>query len=650
MTGSNPIQPADLFRLQSIMDGRISPDGRTFCYVLSRVDEEKDEEYSALWLLDIENGRSHQLTYGNHIDSSPAWSPDGKEIAFLSTRGEKPQIYRIPVQGGEAAPVTKLKQGVGSGPTWSPDGRWLAFTASSQEELADPKAPYRVNRSIFRFDGIGYLDAAVQDLYLVSAAGVEVRPLTHDAWNNTSPRWSPDGSELLYLANFNPDSHRLHPALRRIDLNGNIHDILPDWGNINDPLWSKDGGSIIFTGQPKGLPMGHKNDLWVVAKTGGEPECRTAALEIGVAGDLQGDFPGVEFQGRMLLSPDGETALVKVQNGGALGLYRITLKGPEAWEPVLTGERMNALYDTSQDHLLYSVSTFDDPGDIYIADLQGNHQRRLTRINAEVEAKWCLPETEHLMFQSFDGQPVEGWVMKPAQGEAPFPTVLYIHGGPTGAFGSIFSFDFHLLTAAGYAVLFINPRGSSGYGSPFATAITAAWGNLDYQDLMAGVDHVIQLGIADPDHLGVAGLSYGGYMSCWIIGQTDRFKAAVPENPVINLRSVYGTSDISVSALLSAMGGGPVEEMEAYRRCSPITYAHRCTTPTLLIQGEADYRCPAEQSEQFYKTLKANGCVVEMLRLPGGSHLGSVTGPIALRKAQNEALVDWMDKYVKKES
>jgi dipeptidyl aminopeptidase/acylaminoacyl peptidase len=236
--------------------------------------------------------------------------------------------------------------------------------------------------------------------------------------------------------------------------------------------------------------------------------------------------------------------------------------------------------------------------------------------------------------------------MKPPTGEPPYPTVLYIHGGPHGAYGYNFSFDFQMLAGAGYAVLYINHRASTGYGDAFSTAITGDWGNLDYNDLMAGVDYAIERGLTDADKLGVCGLSGGGNLSCWIVGQTDRFKAAVPENPVTNFVSFYGVSDIGPWFATAQMGGAPHEIPEVYAKCSPITYAHKCTTPTLLIQGEADWRCPAEQSEQFYTVLKANGCTVEMVRLPNSSHAESITGDLKVRRAQNDALLGWMNKYV----
>ncbi len=257
-----------------------------------------------------------------------------------------------------------------------------------------------------------------------------------------------------------------------------------------------------------------------------------------------------------------------------------------------------------------------------------------------------LPTVEHLHFKGSDGAAVEGWICLPPEGEAPYPTVLYIHGGPHGAFGNIFHFDTQMLCGAGYAVLLVNHRASTGYGDEFSTAIKGDWGNLDYNDLMAGVDTAIAQGYTDGDKLGCCGLSGGGNLSCWIVANTRRFKAAVPENPVTNWVSMYGVSDISAWFAVEELGGAPHEIPEIYAKCSPITNAHTCTTPTLMLQGEHDWRCPAEQSEQFYTTLKANGCTVEMVRFPNSSHAASIYGAPAIRTAQNDALLGWMNQYV----
>lgn len=641
-----PVRPDDLFRLRFIQGAQLSPDGASAVYAVSHIANDGEEERVTLWLLALEDGAERQFTTGLARDFNPRFSPDGRQIAFISTRDEKPQLYIIMADGGEARRLTYQPRGVGGGPVWSPDGQWLAFTAGPSDP-PDRSKPFRVTRHVYRFDEPNDQDAAVQDIFVVAAAGGEARQLTDNASNHTNPLWSPDGREILFTAMMLPDSFRVYlPRLRIVDLNGEVRDLTGDWGYALSAAWLPDS-RVVFCGQPYGRPIGSKNDLWVIDRAGGAPECRTVDLTLHIGGGLQPDFATTVHQlPRVLPDEDGRSAYVQAQEGGTLQVYRVALEGPDDWAAVLDGERACFPLDLRGRRLLFAASSLDSPLDLYVAGLDGSEERRVTWLNAEATAEWQRPNLEHLQFKGNDGVPVEGWIMQPATGTKPHPTILYIHGGPHSGFGHIFSFDFQMLVGAGYAVLLVNQRGSTGYGDTFATKIIGDWGNLDYGDLMAGVDASVMRGIADPDRLGVCGLSGGGNLTCWIVGQTDRFKAAVPENPVTNWVSFYGVSDIGPWFAVEEMGGLPHEIPEVYRRCSPITYAHRCTTPTLLIQGEADYRCPAEQSEQFYAVLKASGCVVEMLRLPASSHAGSIRGKPMVRRAQNEALLEWMNRYV----
>jgi dipeptidyl aminopeptidase/acylaminoacyl peptidase len=655
------MEPEDLFRLRFLQGARLSPDGRNVVYAVSHVAEEdarpdedgqeelEEKEYVTLWLLSLETGEARPLTAGLARDSTPRWSPDGKVIAFLSSRGDKPQIYLLPVDGGEARALTALSQGVGSGPEWSPDGEFIAFTAGPPKKPLSLDKPYRVTRHTYRFDHMGPVDNAVQDLYLIPAGGGQPRPLTHDNWLDTMPRWSPDGREIIFVAMMAPDTHAAHLGrLRAVGLEGKTREITGGWGEVLSAAWALGGERIAFIGKPHGRPIGSKLDLWVVGREGGEPECRTSGLEFGVGGGLQSDMAALleSLAPDLLVTPDGLTACVGVQEGGTVAIYRVALSGPESWAPVVGGERSCTPLDLDEKHLLFAVSTLHSPPDLLMVTPAGADERRLTHLNTGQLAGIARPAAVQLLFPAADGVQVEGWLLRPPVGDPPYPTVLYIHGGPHSGFGHCFSFDFQLLAGAGYAVLFINQRGSTGYGDGFANRILGDWGNLDYTDLMAGVDFAIEGGLADPQRLGCCGLSGGGNLSCWIVGQTDRFKAAVPENPVTNWTSFYGTSDLGAWFAAEELGGPPHQIPEVYRRCSPITYAHRCKTPTLLIQGESDLRCPAEQSEQFYTVLKANGCVVEMLRLPHSDHVESMWGKPIVRRAQNRALLDWMNQYV----
>ena len=645
MAALSPIQPDDYFRLRVLQDAALSPDGAFVAYSVLHTDTsvEPPVDRKTIYLQRIETGYTKQLTDGSRQDASVAWSPNERQLAFVSDRTGKPQIFVLPVDGGEARQVTKLPQGVGSAPVWSPDGKTIAFTAGAQDDPADPSLPYRFTRHIYRFDAMGRTDRANQNVWLVDAAGENARQLTDDSYPYTHVRWSPDGSRLLVIATLGPDSHQIDGHLRLLAPQGDVQPLAQAWGSADSAEWTPEGQAFLFAGTPAGTNFGTQNGLWRVNAAGGEPVNLTAGLPFHVAGRLQVDMPSNVRSPRIVCA--GDTAFVRVQCGGEVRIYRVAMDGSTAPAAVVEGERFCEVIGVAGDRLLFWANGINDPLNLYTKDIASGEEAQLTRLNDELLGQRALPTVQRLLFPGDDGQEVEGWLLAPPNATAPYPGFLYIHGGPHSAFGYGFHFDFQMLAGAGYGVLFINHRASTGYGDAFATAIKGDWGHLDYTDLIAGVDYAIERGLLDPDRLALGGLSGGGNLTCWIVGQTDRFKAAVPENPVTNWVSFYGVSDIGPWFAVEELGGHPHEIPEVYRRCSPITYAHRCKTPTLLIQGESDHRCPAEQSEQFYAVLKVNGCPVEMLRLPGSPHGGAITGAPALRRAQNEALLAWVQQW-----
>ncbi len=653
-TSKRPVELQDLFRLNAISEAQLSPDGKYVVYGVARIEPEQEKQLSSLWLYSLQTGKTRQLTSGPNGENGAAWSPDGKRIAFLSNRGEGehslPQVYIIPVDGGEARQITHMQQPIGGSPLWSPDGRWIAFTAGPKMDTPpDPKKPYRVDRTVYRSDGIGYLDSLVQDIYVldVSNPGNEPKQLTNDRCSNGELRWSPDSSRILFLPLADPVSYvPFCQTLQTVDLQGNISVLHQNWGSYDVAEWLPDGKSILFSGQETGRPIGSKNDLWVLHLDTGQLDCRTGGFKYGVGGHLRCDLP-VSWNNPPRIALDGKTAFINVQIGGTVPVYAVSLDAEESCRELIGGERLTALLDAGRERLLYVTSDCHHPCDLCLSSLDGADEKQITAINADLLAQLEMPRVEHLLYAGVDGAQVEGWALLPAHGDGPFPTVLYIHGGPHSAFGNVFNFDFALLPAHGYATLLINHRASTGYGDEFSTAIKGDWGNLDYQDLMYGVDEAISKGFSDPERLGCTGISGGGNLSCWIVGHTRRFKAAMPVNPVSDWLSFYGTSDIGIWFGVEELGGHPHEIPEIYRKCSPVTCAHTCTTPTLMVQSENDYRCPAGQSEEFYSILKANGCVTEMLRYPNSSHGGPISGSLAARKTHREALLDWMDRYLK---
>ena len=644
------IQPDDLLNLHFLNGAALSPDASKIIYTVNKIDADDDKEYSRLYFHDLASGDTRQMTNGRSVDASARWSPDGTTIAFISDRTGKSQLVLLPADGGEARQLTDFERGIGGDLAWSPDGGKIAFCAKPNAEAADLSVePYRVDRTVYRFDAIGYLDDEVNDVYVFDLASGETARLTEDRNHNSNLRWSPDGRSILYDANMRTDAARaMTPDLMSVDLSGDQSTVLADWASIESANFTPDGSRIVFVGRPDdGKPIGTKSDLYVLELSSGVIDCRTAGLDVGVGGRIMLDMPVAALSAyNVLISADGDTAYATVQRGGTDHIYRVALSGAEEYAAVTSGASVDFPLDLRGGQLLYARTTLNSPPDLHLADLAGGTARQLTQLNTDFLDALDLPQTQRLTWRSVDGVSVEGWYMQPPAGEAPYPTVLYIHGGPHLAYGYGFHFDFQMLAGAGYGVLFLNHRASTGYGDSFSTAIKGDWGNLDYQDLMSGVDHAIELGLADADRLGVCGLSGGGNLSCWIIGQTTRFKAAIPQNPVTNWRSFYGTSDIGIYFGVEQMGGHPHEIPEVYEKCSPITYAHRCTTPTLMVQSELDWRCPAEQGEQFYTVLKANGCTVEMLRQPGGYHGASISGAVNLRRAHNDAMLDWFARYV----
>jgi dipeptidyl aminopeptidase/acylaminoacyl peptidase len=651
---TRPIAPEDLFRLRFVVAADLSPDATKVVFAQTRIgpgeNEEDDEcEHTDLLLLEVESGEIRRLTFSDSTNSAPAFSPDGSQVAFMSSRTEKPQLWLLPLEGGEPRRVTDLPQGVGSGAVWSPDGTKIAFTAGPQNEPRKPERPYRVTRTVWRFDNIGVLDDAVQDVYVldVEDEAAEPRRLTDDRFMNSMPKWSADGQSLVYVASHDPDSHKLASRLRRVDLEGAVTELTAPDGLVIVHAPVGDGRVAYVLDFEPDKVIGTRASLYILDPATATRSVRGADIEGHIEGGIEPDNPAAMLgQGQLLLSDDGREVVVTVQTGGEVALVRVALEGEESHTVVAGGPRVCAPLAMRGRSVLFATFGFTEPGDLYLVDLDTGGERRLTQLNADVLAEFELPNVVPLHFDGIDGAPVEGWFVQPAGATTPLPTILGIHGGPHGGWGAQFHFDHLMFAGAGYGVLLVNHRASTGYGDAFATAIRGDWGNLDYADLMAGVDHAVEEGLTDPDRLGVCGISGGGNLTGWVIGHTDRFKAACPENPLFNWFSMYGTSDIGAHFGVLELGGAPHEAEDVYQRCSPITYAHRCTTPTLFLQHECDYRCPAEQTEQFFTVLRVNGVPAEMLRFPNTSHAGSILGPISHRRAQNEALLDWMNRYV----
>lgn len=666
----------DLFNITTVSDPRFSPDGQWLAYVRTEADQESNDYKSAICLAPTAGGGSRQFTSGDKRDSAPRWSPDGRWLAFVSNRGAekvKAQLYLIPTDGGEAHQLTRMENGAGA-PVWSPDGRHIAFTsrmnaeemaveegsepepshdpeelkrqAQEKEEKEKNKADPRViTRFAFRA-GTSYYDDRTEHLYLLEVdletGEVKGKPrrLTHDERNYSDPRWIPDGSALLAVVDRKPGEDDLfyYPDVIRVPLDGGEPLILtgPDTADHN-PRPSPDGRWIAYNSQPVAEVSTANAEIKLIPATGGEPKVLTAELD-GHARDPN-------------WLPDGQGLCFLVAERGRIELRRVLVEGG-SMETLLTADREILSYDLSPDgHLVGFVASTDRaPWDLYTAQLGTADERRLTEVNTSWLANKTLGNVEDLWFESADGTPIQGWIVKPPDfdPEALHPMVLSIHGGPHVMWSRhepTMWHEWQMLAARGYVVFACNPRGSDGYGYDFRSALLGRWGEADLPDLLAGVEQVIAQGYVDPERLVITGGSYGGFMTAWVIGHDDRFKAAVAQRGVYDLASFYSTSDIPRLTEWE-FAATPWEDPQLLWKSSPLAYVENMRTALLLIHSENDFRAPIPAAEGLFVALRRLKREVEMVRYPRDGHELSRSGEPKHRIDRLERIADWFDRYV----
>ncbi|HET9659620.1 MAG TPA: S9 family peptidase [Thermomicrobiales bacterium] len=627
-------------------DPQISPDGATLLFTRSWADPSAAKSKTAIWTADADGNGQRVFTMQG---SSPRWSPDGERVAFLSDRGDDGNaVFVMPAAGGDATELARHRGSIG-GLTWSPDGATLAYTAPFDPDDPEDKGPDKnaaprvrvVRRYDYKQDNRGFLNDVRQQVWLVAADGSGKRKLTSELVDFEFPQWSPDGRTLaarILLRN------NMAGQLGLIDVaTGAVTRVGPEEGTFGMWAWSPDGEKIIFGGDTQ---QTWQYDLFLYDVASGATDRLT--IDLPVQPD-QG-FPTVTPPSQPVWLTD-DLVLLHAFRGGSSGLYRFDVERAEL-EPVQDfGEVRGGLnVDRVSGAVYQTASGFDGSGRI----VKNIHEPRSSTViidpNAELFAETPMPAWEKFTIERA-GLEIEAWLLKPAgfDPSKKYPLVLDVHGGPNSWYGPGFSNFQQALAGAGFAVVFANPRGSGSYGRDFTMAVTKDWGGEDYLDLMAVVDKAIEQPWIDENRLGVYGYSYGGFMASWIIGHTDRFKAAVIGAPVVDLVSFYGTADIGHMFGPAQMGARPDENPEEYRFRSPITYLtqDRKTPPVLILHGEADDRVPIGQGEQLFMTLQQNGAEVEFVRYPNGSH-ASVTrvGYPAHRKDYLERLVGWMEKWL----
>lgn len=666
------ITAEDLYDFQLISDPHISPDGRHVVFCLHRVDRKTEKKYANLWLVPTDGGPARQFTFGDQVDSQPRWSPDGAQIAFLSNRDDEkqPQIYLIPFAGGEARRLTDLKGEFGAF-QWSPapDERQLVFTfrkkdaeAIEREEDEQKKelgiVARRITRVFFKENGLGFLPEERWHLWTLDVSGGQARQLTDGrVYDELEPSWSPDGRHIVFRSNRSPDPD-LDPD--NIDLfvipatGGDLRQIETPLGSKSSPTFSPDGRWLAYFGTEGRGQWWQLTRLWIVPADGSGPaQNLTGAYDFNVSSWTINDMGGSPPQMPPTWSKDGGTLYVQVAHHGHTVLKSIGLNGQTPpVQTVIEGPGVVGAFSFDREHtrLAYFQAGMKDPGQVWVRRLgaEGNGPRRLTDVNAALLQEIDLGEMEEVWFKGADDNDLQGWILKPPgfDPSQKYPSILEIHGGPRVQYGHNFMHEFYYLAAHGYVVYFCNPRGGQGYGEAHSRSIWNNWGTVDYADLMAWADYLARQPYIDPDRMGVTGGSYGGYMTNWIIGHTDRFKAAVTQRCVSNLISMYGSSDFNW-AFQSEFGEEPPwENLENYWRQSPMKYIGHVKTPTLVIHSEQDLRCAIEQGEQVFVALKRLGVETELIRFPDESHELSRGGRTDRRIARLRYIRGWFDRFL----
>ena len=639
------ITPEDYFAFHFIGDPHLSPDGKSVAYVQTVINQKKNKRESSIWLIAADgSGPPRRLTAEGSNANSPRWSPDGKMLAFVSSRGEgegaKAQIQLLSMSGGEAVALTKLKNGV-QAYQWSPDGARIVLVSPSGPmdgiAAADRKSDVRHYSHIrYKFNDSGWFDDKRRHLWLVSVAGGEAKQLTDGQdWDDTDPQWSPDGTRIAFVSD---RSGKAYDDSNNTDVwtipasGGPLAKISDHAFDDESPRWSPDGKQILFNGQTARHQFAKP---YLVDASGGA----ASLLALNGLDLVPGDLHWVS-SGSFLFT--GETK-------GEMQIFRGDLAA-HSFAPVTSGPRGVRALDVNAGagKMVYLSSDFQHPDDLFIANLDGSGEKKLTDANRELWSQLELQPVERLPFKSKDGWAVEGFFVKPFGWQAgkKYPMVLVIHGGPEGMFGVNWYHEFQVYAAMGWAVFFCNPRGSTGYGERFERGEINNWGVNDYQDVMAGVDAALkQYPWVDSERLGVTGGSYGGYLTNWIVGHTNRFKAAVTLRSVSNFISDEGTRD-GAYGHEEYFKGVLFDDFDQYWEASPLKYARNVKTPTLVLHSDNDFRVPLEQGEQWFRALQHYGVPSELVLFPRENHNLTRTGePKHLVESLNWQLY-WFDRYL----
>lgn len=641
---------SDLFGLAMASDPQISPDGRTIVYVRRQNDIMADRMLGSLWLIDVATGRQTPFAASG---STPRWSPDGTRIAYVAGEGESSQLFVRWIASGASAKVTALP-GDPNSLAWSPDGRRLAFVATiAGQPTTLGKAPPKpegakwaeplqvIDRVNYRADGPGYLKPGRDHVFVVAADGGAARQLTSGAFDDFGPlSWSADGSRILFAAMRGPDAERQVMDSNLFAVNaatGALQQLTTRDGPDANARVSPDGTRVAWLGFDDRRRSYTNTELYVGDRDAGIPRALTASLDRGIEDALWASDSRSLYAA---YDDHGVRKVARVTLDGRITPLADNLKGGGLDRPYTGGDFSVSRSGT----VAYTGGDGTAPADVWV--VSGGTPRRLTDLNGVSLAAKALAPIRKLAVTAPDGRAIDAWLATPPsrQPGQRVPLILEIHGGPHSAYGPSFATDVQLYAAAGYAVLWTNPRGSTSYGDAFANLIDKNYPSADYDDLIASVDAAIADGAADPDNLFVTGGSGGGVLTAWIVGKTNRFKAAATQKPVINWISEALTMDATLFTSRYWFTKLPWEDPMSYWNRSPLSLVGNVKTPTLVVVGSEDYRTPVSESEQYYAALQIAGVPTALVKVPGASH-GGFAGRPSQAAAKASAITAWFDKY-----
>jgi dipeptidyl aminopeptidase/acylaminoacyl peptidase len=651
-----PLTADDLAGFAFVNEAAISPAGDRVAYAVRRMDLQADRYRAALFVSAVDGSGTARWTDGTADDATPRWSPDGQRIAFVSDRGAVPtgkkrapkNVFIADGTGGEPRQIAIFADDCGD-LTWLPDGSGVIVTLKDAGTGQPDDAPKVYDRIRYKSDDAGLFDLRRKHLWLVALDGAP-RKLTDGDWDDTQPAVSPDGTRVAFTSNRSADRDRNTVSDIWIAplAGGAATRVTTERGQYTNASWSPDGTAITCLGTSDAVGAGARNTrVWRFPCDGGPGTDLLGDWDRTTGSRVMSDVRGETAALPPAWTRDGRILFIGSDQGTA-NLYSVRAEGGDLRAETLGAHQLvTATVDREARCFAGVVATATSPGEV-VTGQPGRGLKAITTLNAALLSDRYIAEPERVQFAGADGWAIEGWLLKP-RGFDPakrWPLVLEIHGGPHGAYGHGFFHEFQVLAGRGYAVLYLNPRGSHAYGDAFLRACVGDWGGKDYLDLMAGLDHVLSFGWADPDRLYVTGGSYGGFMTNWIVGHTDRFKAAATQRSISNNISAFGTSDIGWHFWQFEMGDAtPWRDEHKLVERSPLTYVERVTTPLLLLHSEKDYRCPIEQAEQFFVALKLLGKEAVFVRYQDDSHELTRGGKPRNRIDHARRIADWFDGH-----